>query len=234
MIINDSACSLDNKFIVPCAGKLFRSSIGKNNKALSFVLNKGYLETKTLEDMLNILDFCLDSDFFVLVGAIEKVRLKNSTMIKYRQRLFFKSLEELLNICKKFNIWFDLSDSFHIGINSMMNCLDDLKYLEKYASSFGADIDTWLTNVLRIHLVRLLKLKSMPSEQIMRDSTFESILSIPCYMHRAPFLVSRYSIKTKTSSLFISSSDLSESGALVPFGYTTKNVKKDIKNGVFK
>ena len=72
-ILNAIAVKGTNKFVVPCAGKMFRSSISKDDKALCFVINKGYFETTDLISMLSILDYTTKVNDIVLVGKIEKV-----------------------------------------------------------------------------------------------------------------------------------------------------------------
>ena len=62
-ILNAIAVKGTNKFVVPCAGKMFRSSISKDDKALCFVrerynlpsgdYDRGRNQQKLLKAMLN-------------------------------------------------------------------------------------------------------------------------------------------------------------------------------------
>lgn len=155
--------SSNNMFIIPCTGKMFFSSISKGNRALCICLNKGYIQTDDLEDMLNNLDLFQGDNIFKLVGNIEKVKLQASGSIVYRQRVFFKSVTELLWVCKRSALSVRLDTNFGISINSVMNVLDQLVYLERYAKEFDESIDDWLHNICIIHLHTIMTQKGMKS-----------------------------------------------------------------------
>lgn len=239
-IANAVAINGNNKFVIPCAGKMFRSSISNDDKALCFVLNKGYFETLDLMSMLSILDDTESIKDFVLVGKIEKVRLKKSGLVVYRQRIFFKSLNVLLKFCKSFGLRFELSRDFHITINNILNCVDDLVYLERYAKRFDESIDVWLTHCCIIELYYYLKSMNMYSnlERLVNNYLKNRI----DYLDRAPFLISSYNIDNKSSGIFLGfnaeDKRLFDEGVtgveLLKVGYTIKNVEKDIKEGRFK
>lgn len=239
-ILNAIAVKGTNKFVVPCAGKMFRSSISKDDKALCFVINKGYFETTDLISMLSILDYTTKVNDIVLVGKIEKVRLRTSKIIVYRQRVFFKNLRIFLNFCKVQGIRFELAQDFHISINNIMNCREDLIYLERYAKRFDESIDEWLTHCCTIELYYLLKSLNMYSDLSKRVNMY--LRGRVNYLYRAPFLISSYSIDTKSSGIFLGFvaedkrlyKDDVTGVALLKYGYTQKNVEADIKGGAFK
>jgi len=239
-ILNAIAVKGTNKFVVPCAGKMFRSSISKDDKALCFVINKGYFETTDLISMLSILDYTTKVNDIVLVGKIEKVRLRTSKIIVYRQRVFFKNLRIFLNFCKVQGIRFELTQDFHISINNIMNCREDLIYLERYAKKFDESIDEWLTHCCTIELYYLLKSLNMYSDLSKRVNIY--LRGRINYLYRAPFLISSYSIDTKSSGIFLGFvaedkrlyKDDVTGVDLLKYGYTQKNVEADIKGGVFK
>lgn len=239
-ILNAIAVKGTNKFVVPCAGKMFRSSISKNDKALCFVINKGYFETTDLISMLSILDYTTKVNDIVLVGKIEKVRLRTSKIIVYRQRVFFKNLRIFLNFCKVQGIRFELTQDFHISINNIMNCREDLIYLERYAKKFDESIDEWLTHCCTIELYYLLKSLNMYSDLSKRVNIY--LRGRINYLYRAPFLISSYSIDTKSSGIFLGFvaedkrlyKDDVTGVDLLKYGYTQKNVEADIKGSVFK
>lgn len=239
-ILNAIAVKGTNKFVVPCAGKMFRSSISKDDKALCFVINKGYFETTDLISMLSILDYTTKVNDIVLVGKIEKVRLRTSKIIVYRQRVFFKNLRIFLNFCKVQGIRFELAQDFHISINNIMNCREDLIYLERYAKRFDESIDEWLTHCCTIELYYLLKSLNMYSDLSKRVNIY--LRGRVNYLYRAPFLISSYSIDTKSSGIFLGFvaedkrlyKDDVTGVALLKYGYTQKNVEADIKGGAFK
>lgn len=239
-ILNTIAIKGTNKFVVPCAGKMFRSSISKDDKALCFVINKGYFETADLISMLSILDDTTKIKDIILVGKIEKVRLKATKVIVYRQRIFFKNLRVFLNFCKVQGIRFELSSDFHISINNIMNCREDLVYLERYAKRFDESIDEWLTHCCIIELFYLLKSLNMYSDLGRRVNTY--LRDRINYLYRAPFLISSYSIDTRSSGIFLGfmaeDKRLYEDDVtgvdLLRYGYTQKNIESDIKGGAFK
>lgn len=239
-ILNAIAVKGTNKFVVPCAGKMFRSSISKDDKALCFVINKGYFETTDLISMLSILDYTTKVNDIVLVGKIEKVRLRTSKIIVYRQRVFFKNLRIFLNFCKVQGIRLELAQDFHISINNIMNCREDLIYLERYAKRFDESIDEWLTHCCTIELYYLLKSLNMYSDLSKRVNIY--LRGRVNYLYRAPFLISSYSIDTKSSGIFLGFvaedkrlyKDDVTGIDLLKYGYTQKNVEADIKGGAFK
>lgn len=239
-ILNAIAIKGTNKFVVPCAGKMFRSSISKGDKALCFVINKGYFETTDLISMLSILDYSTKVNEIILVGKIEKVRLRTSKIIVYRQRVFFKNLRIFLNFCKVQGIRFELAQDFHISINNIMNCREDLIYLERYAKRFDESIDEWLTHCCIIELYYLLKSLNMYSDLGKRVNNY--LRGRVNYLYRAPFLISSYNIDTKSSGIFLGFvaedkrlyRDSVTGVDLLKYGYTQKNVEADIKEGVFK
>lgn len=229
-----------NKFVIPCAGKMFRSNITSKDKALCFCINKGYFETNNLMSMLNILDYLNEqSDIFIIVGNVEKVILTKNKNIVYRQRLFFKNLEELFLLCKKYGLTIDFPSTFHISINSVLNCKDDLKYLERYASMHNETIDKWLTNCCLIHVNNYLKDLNINTSLDRRVE--RALINKRGYLDRAPFLISSYNIDLKSSSIYLR--DLENDERLysyniddklsIIYGYTTSNIKKDKKEGVF-
>lgn len=239
-ILNAIAIKGTNKFVVPCAGKMFRSSISKGDKALCFVINKGYFETTDLISMLSILDYSTKVNEIILVGKIEKVRLRTSKIIVYRQRVFFKNLRIFLNFCKVQGIRFELAQDFHISINNIMNCREDLIYLERYAKRFDESIDEWLTHCCIIELYYLLKSLNMYSDLGKQVNNY--LRGRVNYLYRAPFLISSYNIDTKSSGIFLGFvaedkrlyRDSVTGVDLLKYGYTQKNVEADIKEGAFK
>lgn len=228
-----------NKLVIPCAGKMFRSSIENDDKALCFVLNKGYFETSDLVGMLTILDDCTKFKEIILVGQIEKVRLRSNKSIVYRQRIFFKNLKTTLNLCRVLGLRFELSPDFHISINNIMNCRDELTYLERYARRFDETIDEWLTHCCIIEMYYLLKSLDMYSDLGKKANIY--LRNRVDYLHRAPFLISSYSIENKSSGIFLGFQaddkrlykEVVTGKDLLKLGYTVKNVEKDIKEGKF-
>lgn len=236
-VLSAIAKSGTNKFIVPCAGKMFHSSISKRDSALCFVLNKGYFETQDLISMTSILDDASEIKDFILVGSVDKV--VQHGVVYYRQRIFFKSLGKLLQFCKSFGLRFELDSDFRISINSILNCVDDLIFLERYAKRFDETIDTWLTHccIIELHYyMRSLGLYSTLGDKV--DKYLENRVD---YLGRAPFLISSYSIDNRNSGIFLGF-DIEDSRLykeyktgkdLLKLGFTKKGVLKDLKGGKF-
>lgn len=236
-LLNTIARKGINKFVVPCTGKMFHSSISKNDSALCFVLNKGYFETKDFLSMTSILDDVADIKEFILVGGVDKVSSKG--VVCYRQRIFFKSLNKLLLFCKSFGLCFELDSDFRVSINSILNCVDDLVFLERYAKRFDESIDTWLTHCCIIELHYYMCSLGMYSS--LGDKVNKYLVNKVDYLSRAPFLISSYSIDNKNSGIFLGF-DINDirlykeyrtGKDLLKLGYTKKGVKSDIKGGKF-
>lgn len=238
-IISSLQAEKTNKLVIPYTGKMFRSSLSKDNKALCFVINKGYVEMDDLTAMLRFVDDIEDIDVIVPVGDIEKIRLE-SGMIVYRQRVFFKSLKTMLSVCKLHCLFVSFPDSFHVTVNSVLNCTSELKYLERYSRRFAEPIDTWLMNCCLIQVHMLLKSMNMYSEL---EPRIEVILrGKRGYLDRSPFLIANYNIERHTSAIFLELDTLDErlfsepvsDVILLTYGYTTKNVEADLEAGVFQ
>lgn len=229
------------KFVVPRAGKMFKSNLSKEGKALAFCLNKGYFETQTLEDMQEVLATISDNENFILVGEIDKVKIPEQHSVIYRQRLFFKSLKDLLDICKGIGIKIYFPDSFRIDTNHLMNVIEELPALERYAYRYKETIDDWLTHCLWIDVHYLLKAQNMYSDL---ESRVSDVLSDKeGYMNRAPFLISSYNIDKHFSAIFLHLMEeegdtrlftvrIDQNAKDLVYGYTDDNVKRDRKRGV--
>ena len=222
-----------SKLVIPCAGKMFYSNMNHEKQVLCLVINKGYIETTSLDSMLVTLDE-LSSKLVVKVGHIDKIRIKKSGRIVYRQRLYFKSVTDMLILCKRYGIKFELASDFKININNIMNVIDELGKLEYFAKKFDENIDTWLTNCCIVHLHNLLLSLGMFSD--LEGRVTKILKGRVGYMDYAPFLSSKYDIIKHTSSVFIEPENrvlegmyskpmYTESGDLA-IGFTTDNIEK--------
>ena len=242
-IVKAVASKNNNKFVIPCAGKMFRSNVTTTNKALGFVLNKGYLQTDTIEEIENYKNLIKQGyDSVIYVGPPDKIRLRNEDKIVYRQRYFFKSFELLVQMCKFFCFEIIIDDEFEITINNVMNCQEDLQYLEIYAKKQDETITKYLTNTCLVHINDFLKVHNtyykLPKNI---DKFLEGKRE---YLERAPFLVVSYSIDKRESGIFIYNKyfkdtrkyniNIEHDVEKVNFGFTEENVKKDLKAGYFK
>lgn len=236
------ATRTNNKFVVPCAGKMFRSNVTDKNKALCFVLNKGYIQTDTLEEMKKFKSGIKEKyETIFSVGNIDKVILAKSGKIVYRQRFFFKNFKIMLDACKYYGLTFEICEKFEITINNVINCNEDLKYLEFYAKKFNETITEYLTNTCLIYVKDFLRVNDVYNNIHMDiDKFLEGKRS---YLERAPFLIVSYSIDKKESGIFILDKNFKDNRKFdveknhtvdfVDYGFTENNVQKDLKNRVF-
>lgn len=232
------------KFVIKTPGKCFKSKIARRDKVLLLVLNKGYIETNTLDVCYYITAF-LDTHrggIFVPVGNIEKVKLTGSNTVVYRQRIYFKSFSVFLRVMKELNASIIISDDFRVTTNTLMNVLDDLPKLERYAKDFKMDVDSWLTKVCKILIYEACKKLDMCDMINLNTSVYDLPKDITGFLNRAPLLCGSYSIVNHTSSVFMvedtSNKVLYDNDtyykSAINYGYTDNNIKEDIKKGVFK
>ena len=226
-----------NRFIIPCAGKMFKSNIPNKDKALGFVLNKGYFETQDLLSMLGIKDVFSNRTDFVFVGNIEKIKLASGKIV-YRQRLFFKSLVLLVNLCNRFGVYLFITKDFEISIDNLINCKSELGTLGRIARSHGNTLDLWLTNCCKIELAYLLRKLGVSCDIDKR--ILQSLGGKRNYLHRAPLLVSSYNIDKHGSALFLDyevndirlCNEYTNGVGWLNVAYTDKNIQSDMKRGL--
>lgn len=228
------------RLVIPYAGKMFHSSINKNDKALCFLLNKGYLESNSLESLYYVVEDAKDDslDWLVNVGSLEKIH-RGGNKYCYRQRVFFKSIVRMCSFCKQHGVSIQFSKDFRITINNVLGCLDDLKYLEIYSRVFGQSIDEFLTDACKVQLYLLLGNKKMSAP--LHKEVNEILEDKIGFLERAPYLAGTYDISSHTSTVYIPSnvdderiyrSNTLASGSL--HGFTNSVVESDRKAGVFQ
>lgn len=239
------------KFVIPNPGKCFKSRISKRDKVLLLVLNKGYIEAESLDVCYYVTAF-LDShknSFFIPIGNIEKVRLSRTKKVVYRQRIYFKSFATLLKVLKELKASIIIDKSFEVTTNTLMNVINDLPILERYARDVKTDVNTWLTNVCKILIYESCKKLNMTDMINLTSSVYQVPKGTGGYLNRAPLLCGSYSVINHTSSVFrvedLTNETLYDNSifdkkitgdvkTLLDYGYTDFNIKKDIKRGVFK
>ena len=227
------------RFKVPVSGKMISTSFNNRDKACCFVINKGYIEADTLQDMISLLDDIIDDKDFILVGSLSKVRLKGSGCVVYRQRLFFKSLYKLLEVCKDVEMDFILTEDFSIGISGVLGCINEVPYFGKYALKHGESVEDWLTNCCKIHLYNLMYEVGVPISSSFKSEINKILTDKTGYLWRSPFLAKYFDPESKKSTIYlercVQDSRTGIGGSLqITEGFTKNNVKKDIKKGVFK
>lgn len=228
-----------NRFVISYAGRMQFSNVSKTNKALCFMLNKGYFEIDTKEDFDSLLATIESYDTVVPVGDMEAVRLVGGNII-YRQRVYYTSLYQVLKLSKEFALGIALDSNFGIKIQNILGVCDYLKYIEVYTEGKEKLIDTYLTNCLTIQLYNVIEQFGLYSNL---EESVESILeNKKGYMDRAPFLLSTLCKKEKKSSIFLPLNFSDErmysitvdDRKILNYGFTLSNLKEDMKKGVFK
>lgn len=222
-------------FIIPSFGKMFLSNIDRHNRGLAIVINKGYFEITNLQTMLSLIDYCNeDTSDLILVGNLAKVKLLDGRIV-YRQRIFFRDLSNLLACCKLFGVAIFVPKYISFTVNNLINCREELDFLEKYARKFRQSIDDYLIWCFKIQFAILLKEEHIACNLQSDINTF--LRDKQGYLDRAPFLVRHYNIKKHISSLFYirnTSDTRLFSPELNSYGYTDKNKLRDLQKGVFK
>lgn len=226
------------RLVIPYAGNMFKSNIGKCNTAICFSVNKGYLESDELQPLYYLKESLEQYSWLYFVGGIDKIHLGSSKYC-YRQRIFFKDFDKVCDICKENGIVIGTTPDFRISINNVINCGEFLKYIEWYANSFSETIETYLTNTCKVQIYNLLQDKCMFTTISKEVSVILS--GKEGYLDRAPFLAKSYSTDSKTSKLYTyngcadvrlyTQKDLKD---IDRYGLSGKVVAYDRKAGVFK
>lgn len=222
---------------------MFKSNVTATNKALCFVLNKGYLQTDTLEEMRHFKEVIEEKyETVIHVGNIDKIKLDDTNKIVYRQRFFFKNLQLILDVCKYYGFTFEVDKDFEITINNIINCQSDLKYLEIYAKKFNETITQYLTNTCMVYISDFLKVSDVMVK--MPKDMNKCLEGKKNYLERAPFLVVSYSIDKKESGIFIWDKNFKDNrkfdvqkqhtADVVDYGFTEEMIEADIKDKAFK
>jgi len=216
---------------------MYRSSVSKNNQALCFLLNRGYFEASSLED-ISFVKENIQADSITYVGNIEEIRQFDNTVV-YQQRVIFRNLTVMLNHCRIAGVYFMLGNDFHVTVESLQDCFSEFKCMKYYSWKFNEPIDVWLTNCCIIHVHELLKAMNIYTEL---GSRVDRILCNRIgYFDRAPFLLARYNKNEKTSSIYLET-DINDrrlysmnilDKSNLNYGYTLKNIKNDRKEGLF-
>lgn len=220
------------ELVIPCAGKMFMSSVDKKNKALCFVLNKGYIQTTDLNTLLAFEKAIEDEKLdIVLVGELDRVILSGSKKIVYRQRLFFHSIVAVLKLCKTFGVAITVPNDFEIDISNVVLVRSKLPAIERYAQEQGETITKYLTHTCLVNFYIMLDYLGMYSSIGVKMEKFLS--DKKGYMNRAPFLVGSYG--KEHSSLFLHANKkdkrmytgVSDDVTDLDYGFTEVNVRND-------
>lgn len=190
------------RLVIPYAGKMFYSSVKKKDKALCFLIDKGYLESNSLETIYYMVEKVKDDKLghIVPVGKIEKIHTGGNVFC-YRQRVFFKSVVSICSFCKSNGIVVQLYKDFSITINNVLNCLDSLKYLEVYAKTFNMTIDAFLTDACKLQLYLLFE--DMGVRTCLGKEVKQILKGKIGFLERAPYLAESYNTDSHTSTIYV-------------------------------
>lgn len=190
-------------FVIPIAGKMRQSRIGKNDKALCFSLDRGYIESRSYDACVitsRFLDLTLKSNF-ILIGKVDKVLLKSGEVV-YRQRVYFTSIATLVKISANFGIDIIITDSFKVGISQISRCVDWVSDLEMYSKNLlsdGLSLDMWLTYCCIVQLYILCEEESV---RLVLPKPIESYL-VDGLLVRAPYICGSFSQDGRGSTVVI-------------------------------
>lgn len=220
-------------------GQFFWHNVSSDEKVFCYTLDKCYL---TSQDKLVFDDILVDlmtSKDLVEFGNIVEIKSEDGS-VRYRQRFHSKSMSSLLNFCKMQGLRVRFDMDFHISINGFIKNSDQLKYLAVYAKKFNETLDTWLCNVCKVNLYYLMQklgfgdTLKMSVERVLEDREG--------YMNRAPFMALAGTSSGRRTALYLPLDVNDKRLITIPcedekdlkYGYTNKNLSKDIKAGVFR
>ena len=227
-----------DRFVVPTAGKIIHTKVDKTI-ILCYVVNKGYIETCSLERYRELECSLKSIKGVYFVSSINKVKQK-SGVVKYRRRLYIEDLSIFINFCSLQGIRFELGNGFALRLDTLANCTSEIKFLYSYASNQKESLESWLTNTFKLRLYEYFSYINYNLHNI-NEETVESILSGKlAYLNRAPFLA----LASKTGNPFLPevtyvSSDprrynITNSFKSIDHGCSVRCFKVDKKKGVFK
>ena len=225
-------------FVIPNPSKCFWVKLNRNDNALLFNMNRGYIETSDIESCYYLSLFLVSNKdkFFKLLGSIDKVKLEDGNIV-YRQRICFKSFYTLLLVIKSLKGKLVIGNDFNINTNCLTYCGGELPAMEKYANKFKLDVNTWLTLSLKIHIYYLCKKLSILDKLVLDNGIMKLQRGTKGFLDRSPFLCGT-SLDGSTSSILkvedYDNSMLYSGNKKLSFGYTSSNIRRDIKIGLFK
>lgn len=229
------------RLMIPFAGKMFKSSLNKGNKALCFCINKGYIESDELAPLYYLGEQIgnIEPRWLYKVGGIDKIHIGSKHFV-YRQRIFFTDFYKLCELCKSNGIVILTTKDFKIGINNIVSCGNELKYLEWYAGSFSETVDTYLTNTCKVQIYNFLTSRLMLTP--LRLEVDKILMGKEGYLDRAPFLAKDYNLSLNTTSVFVPNKSIvsdkmyktKDLSLTDDYGFSMRVIEKDSKKGVFK
>ena len=230
---------MTNCFYIPTIN-LMHVKLNDSIKSLCFGITRGYFETESLEDMLLIVDYLEQTDIKI-IDNIDKIKMQDGTIV-YRQRLYFVSLEDVVDVCKRFNLGFNLTDDISISSSSYTNIRKDMTFLEVYANQLHMSVENWLILVFRYYCVVYLKYKNLMDLSSIDEDFFTEIETIHGLLNRAPYFLSICDI-TKHKFVVLQYFDIENehlytigdngTTSFFSYGFTNLTVLQDKKNGVF-
>ena len=209
-------------------------------KALCYGITRGYFETNTLADMLEIIDALKDLGV-TLVFNVDKVKVAD-TRVVYRQRVFFTKFDKILDVCVKYNCNINCVDDIALSEPCYRFLDKDMPYLIKYADKLNMDVETWLVLVFKYYCTVYLQAKHIEHLSLIDDSCREELVGVKGLLDRAPYFLSVCDIKNKhfvvlqhfdvcNEQLYT----IIENGttSMFSYGFTNLNVMADKKQGLF-
>ena len=225
----------NDRFMLSFVTNIINTNITKNNRALCFVVNLGYIETDNTD---SINEICSGDCPFEVLGDIEEGYNKDGSVV-YRQKAKFSSLVEVIKHMKVNGISIGVSDNFSVRSETLINIAEVLKYIKAYNPDSNSVID-YMNNCCIIQLHCLIK--SLGADSLLDDMVNEILKDHQGYLNRSLFLISSYNIENKMFGFFLPSVvdderlytiEIKDKKDFI-YGFTSKNVRADKKKGVFK
>lgn len=200
--------SSSNKFVIPEPSRFMYSSISSNDKALCYIINRGYFEDDDLSavKVFNTGVETRTKGDLKLVGDIDKIKLRTGNVV-YRQRVYFRNVGKLLQLLGHFTITLEIPESYRVGIEHVVKCSKALPSLWKYyQDKKGAysSIEEWLTCASVAQLYAQCILNNVKIETYIPS---KKLFSQGCLV-RAPYLSYYMDVNKRKSSVFVASDDM--------------------------
>ena len=180
-------------FIIPEVNNFGYSKVSNNLWAVIFVVNKGYIETDSLEccKLISLYADKYMKEYYTPVGGIDSVR-KADDKIVYRQRFYFNDISKLFRVMKYFDITLKLPKSFKVNKKNISKFRDIYSGLKKSLAGNSVlenfTVEKWITYSSLLQLLLYAKNIGVNVDSYMSIED----LSIHGILDYAPYLCGSY------------------------------------------
>lgn len=208
-----------NYLCLPAPAKVLQVTLDKNNYTFGFLINRGYLETETLDMMTLLLSAFTSNPDVKFVGETEKIIYNKKNVAHYRQRIFFKNIDDVMKLCSEFGLYIYIPHDCQINIHHMLGVRQkDMLSLDRYAHKNNMYIQDWLNLTFYYQLYLYLEefyagylttntmkvcenyLKEHKYNNIILDLQDKTIMQT--YLQNAPYYVHNYNLELHLEELY--------------------------------